>query len=33
MPRERSISIDTPDDWVEAEHALANQPKDHHHHH
>ena len=33
MPPERSISIDTPEDWIEAEHALANQPKDHHHHH
>jgi CMP-N,N'-diacetyllegionaminic acid synthase len=33
MPLERSISIDTAEDWVEAEHALANQPKDHHHHH
>jgi CMP-N-acetylneuraminic acid synthetase len=33
MPIERSISIDTPEDWDAAEHALANQPKDHHHHH
>ena len=33
MPLERSISIDTAEDWAEAEHALANQPKDHHHHH
>lgn len=33
MPLERSISIDTPDDWEEAERQLANQPKDHHHHH
>jgi CMP-N-acetylneuraminic acid synthetase len=32
MPIERSISIDTPDDWDEAERQLANQPKDHHHH-
>ena len=33
MPVERSISIDTPEDWEEAERQLANQPKDHHHHH
>lgn len=33
MPIERSISIDTPEDWAEAERQLANQPKDHHHHH
>jgi CMP-N,N'-diacetyllegionaminic acid synthase len=33
MPAERSVSIDTPEDWDEAEHALANQPRDHHHHH
>jgi N-acylneuraminate cytidylyltransferase len=33
MPRERSISIDTLEDWDEAERQLANQPKDHHHHH
>jgi N-acylneuraminate cytidylyltransferase len=33
MPIERSISIDTPEDWEEAERQLANQPKDHHHHH
>ena len=32
MPIERSISIDTPEDWAEAERALANQPHDHHHH-
>jgi len=33
MPAERSISIDTAEDWEEAERQLANQPKDHHHHH
>ena len=33
MPAERSISIDTDDDWAEAERALARQPRDHHHHH
>ena len=33
MPAERSISIDTPDDWAEAERALERQPHDHHHHH
>jgi N-acylneuraminate cytidylyltransferase len=33
MPVERSISIDTPEDWEEAERALARQPHDHHHHH
>ena len=33
MPAERSISIDTPDDWAEAERALERQPRDHHHHH
>ena len=33
MPIERSISIDTPEDWEAAEHALAHQPQDHHHHH
>jgi CMP-N-acetylneuraminic acid synthetase len=33
MPPERSISIDTLEDWAEAEHALAHQPKDHHHQH
>jgi len=33
MPIERSISIDTPEDWAEAERQLANQPQDHHHHH
>lgn len=32
MPHERSISIDTPEDWAAAELALANQPRDHHHH-
>ena len=31
MPIERSISIDTLEDWEEAERQLANQPKDHHH--
>lgn len=31
MPPERSISIDTLEDWAEAERALANQPQDHHH--
>jgi CMP-N-acetylneuraminic acid synthetase len=33
MPPERSVSIDTLEDWSEAERALANQPQDHHHHH
>ena len=33
MPSERSISIDTLEDWAEAERALARQPQDHHHHH
>jgi N-acylneuraminate cytidylyltransferase len=33
MPLERSISIDTLEDWDEAERMLANQPRDHHHHH
>jgi CMP-N,N'-diacetyllegionaminic acid synthase len=33
MPIERSISIDTAEDWEAAEHALAHQPHDHHHHH
>jgi CMP-N,N'-diacetyllegionaminic acid synthase len=33
MPHERAISIDTPEDWDEAEQALARQPHDHHHHH
>jgi CMP-N,N'-diacetyllegionaminic acid synthase len=33
MPAERSISIDTPEDWAEAERALERQPHDHHHHH
>jgi len=33
MPPERSISIDTLEDWAEAERMLANQPPDHHHHH
>jgi CMP-N,N'-diacetyllegionaminic acid synthase len=33
MPIERSISIDTQEDWAEAERQLANQPQDHHHHH
>jgi len=33
MPAERSISIDTDDDWAEAERALERQPRDHHHHH
>jgi CMP-N-acetylneuraminic acid synthetase len=33
MPPERSISIDTPEDWAEAERALERQPHDHHHHH
>jgi CMP-N,N'-diacetyllegionaminic acid synthase len=33
MPHERSISIDTPEDWAEAERALERQPHDHHHHH
>jgi N-acylneuraminate cytidylyltransferase len=32
MPVERSISIDVAEDWEAAEHALANQPRDHHHH-
>jgi len=33
MPADRSISIDSFDDWAEAEAALARQPHDHHHHH
>ena len=33
MPAERSIRIDTPEDWAAAEQALARQPHDHHHHH
>ena len=33
MPLERSISIDSHEDWEAAEHALAHQPQDHHHHH
>jgi CMP-N,N'-diacetyllegionaminic acid synthase len=33
MPAERSISIDTLEDWAEAERALESQPHDHHHHH
>ena len=33
MPPERSISIDTLEDWEEAERALERQPHDHHHHH
>ena len=33
MPAERSISIDTPEDWEDAERALERQPHDHHHHH
>jgi CMP-N-acetylneuraminic acid synthetase len=33
MPIERSISIDTLEDWAEAERALERQPHDHHHHH
>jgi CMP-N,N'-diacetyllegionaminic acid synthase len=33
MPVERSISIDTPEDWEDAERALERQPHDHHHHH
>ncbi len=33
MPAERSISIDTLEDWAEAERALERQPRDHHHHH
>jgi len=33
MPPERSISIDSTEDWAEAERALAAQPHDHHHHH
>ena len=33
MPAERSISIDTLEDWAEAERALERQPHDHHHHH
>ncbi len=32
MPPERSISIDTLEDWAEAERALAQRPPDHHHH-
>jgi N-acylneuraminate cytidylyltransferase len=32
MPPERSISIDTLEDWAEAERALAMRPPDHHHH-
>lgn len=33
MPADRSISIDSFEDWAEAESALARQPRDHHHHH
>lgn len=33
MPVERSLSIDTPEDWAEAEHAIARRPAQHHHHH
>jgi CMP-N,N'-diacetyllegionaminic acid synthase len=33
MPPDRSISIDSFEDWAEAEAALARQPRDHHHHH
>lgn len=33
MPADRSISIDSFEDWAEAEAALARQPHDHHHHH
>jgi CMP-N,N'-diacetyllegionaminic acid synthase len=33
MPAARSISIDSFEDWAEAEAALARQPRDHHHHH
>jgi CMP-N,N'-diacetyllegionaminic acid synthase len=33
MPADRSISIDSFEDWAEAEAALARQPRDHHHHH
>jgi CMP-N,N'-diacetyllegionaminic acid synthase len=32
MPADRSISIDTPEDWIEAEQAIARRPPDHHHH-
>ena len=32
MPPERSISIDTLEDWAEAERALTRRPPDHHHH-
>jgi CMP-N,N'-diacetyllegionaminic acid synthase len=32
MAPERSLSIDTLEDWAEAEQALANRPADHHHH-
>ena len=31
MPADRSISIDSLEDWAEAEAALARQPRDHHH--
>lgn len=33
MPADRSLSIDTPEDWAEAEQALARRPQHHHHHH
>jgi len=33
MPSDRSISIDSFEDWDEAEAALAKQPRDHHHQH
>jgi CMP-N-acetylneuraminic acid synthetase len=33
MPADRSISIDSFEDWAEAEAALARQPRDHHHQH
>lgn len=33
MPADRSISIDSFEDWAEAEAALARQPRDQHHHH
>jgi CMP-N-acetylneuraminic acid synthetase len=33
MPADRSISIDSFEDWAEAEAALERQPHDHHHHH
>ncbi|HYE86311.1 MAG TPA: acylneuraminate cytidylyltransferase family protein [Vicinamibacterales bacterium] len=33
MPADRAISIDSFEDWADAEAALARQPHDHHHHH